>query len=100
MVSKKIKQQYVFMGFIVGLISIGGLLMSYKLVKKIKHASFHTYAPSEWAKPKKAFNIYLASSLDRIFKDGSTLNKPNFKADVYISAAQNEYESFQIVISN
>jgi hypothetical protein len=100
MLNKKAKRQYFWIGFLIGLGIIFGPIVGHRLVKRIKHGSFHTYSPSEWTKPKKAFNLYFASSLDRIFKDGSTLTAPNFKADAYISAAQNEYESFQIVISN
>jgi Domain of unknown function (DUF4091)/Family of unknown function (DUF6067) len=42
--------------------------------------------------------IFAASSLDRIFLDGKSLLKPSFSRDVSITAAGNEYESFQIVI--
>ena len=42
--------------------------------------------------------IFSASSLDRIFLNGKTLLKPSFSGDVSISAAGNEYESFQIII--
>jgi hypothetical protein len=42
--------------------------------------------------------IFSASSLDRIFRDGKTLLKPAFATTVSLSAAANEYESFQIII--
>ncbi len=42
--------------------------------------------------------IFAASSLDRIFQDGRTLLKPHFSTSIALSAAKNEYESFQIVI--
>ncbi|MBF0503848.1 MAG: DUF4091 domain-containing protein [Candidatus Omnitrophica bacterium] len=44
------------------------------------------------------FKIYTSSSLDRIFQDGATLLKPAFSSSATISAARNEYESFQIVV--
>lgn len=49
---------------------------------------------------KEGFEILVASSLDRVFQDGRTLVKPMFSATAAISAAGNEYESFQIVINN
>lgn len=42
--------------------------------------------------------VFAASSLDRIFLDGKTLNKPTYSTEVNISAARHEYESFQVVI--
>jgi len=49
---------------------------------------------------KEGFDVYTASSLDRVFQDGKTLVKPMFsdKAEVYL--AKNEYESFQVVVNN
>ena len=44
--------------------------------------------------------IFAASSLDRIFQDGKTLVKPDFTQGVDLRAAKNEYESFQVVVSN
>lgn len=46
----------------------------------------------------KEVDIFTASSLDRIFQDGKTLLKPDFKKEAYVSLAQNESESFQVVI--
>ena len=45
-----------------------------------------------------AVNIFIASSLDRIFQDGKTLLKPNFANTATISLAKNEYQSFQVVV--
>ena len=49
---------------------------------------------------KEGFVVFAASNLDRIFKDGKTLLKPNFTEGVSISLAKNEYESFQVVVQN
>jgi len=43
-------------------------------------------------------DVYVASSLDRIFKDGMTLVKPVFSNAADISLARNEHESFQVVV--
>lgn len=42
--------------------------------------------------------VFAASSLDRIFMDGKTLNKPAYTTEISISSARHEYESFQIVV--
>jgi len=42
--------------------------------------------------------IFVASSLDRIFTDARTLEKPSFSTSASISSAKNAYESFQIVV--
>lgn len=42
--------------------------------------------------------VFAASSLDRIFQDGKTLNKPAYTTEIAVSSARHEYESFQIVI--
>src|SRR5207253_3168791 len=44
------------------------------------------------------YKVFVASSLDRIFQDGKTLLKPSYSIKASISAARNEYESFQIVV--
>lgn len=49
---------------------------------------------------KEGFDIFVATSLDRIFQNGQTLVKPLFSNAAGISLAKNEYESFQIVVSN
>ncbi len=49
---------------------------------------------------KKDTDIFVASSLDRIFQDGKTLLKPNFTSDADILLARNEYASFQVVVTN
>lgn len=50
-------------------------------------------------KNNQDFDIFIASSLDRVFQDGKTLLKPDFKEEAHVSLARNEYESFQVVIS-
>lgn len=59
----------------------------------------HRYSSQE-TKTKDNINIFIASSLDRIFQDGKTLLEPNFTDAAVLSSAKNEYESFQIVITN
>ncbi len=49
---------------------------------------------------KEKEEIFAASSLDRVFQDGRTLVKPSFSQNIVLSLAKNEYESFQIVVSN
>jgi hypothetical protein len=49
---------------------------------------------------EKELKVFAASSLDRIFRDGNTLVKPSFSSFASISLAKNEYESFQVVVSN
>ncbi len=44
--------------------------------------------------------IFVASSLDRVFLNGKTLEKPSFSATASISSARNAYESFQIVVDS
>ncbi|MBL8012459.1 MAG: DUF4091 domain-containing protein [Candidatus Omnitrophica bacterium] len=44
------------------------------------------------------FKIFAASSLDRIFQDGKTLEKPSFSTQIELSAGRNEYESAQVVV--
>lgn len=49
---------------------------------------------------QEGFKIFVASNLDRIFKDGKTLLKPHVTEAASLSLAKNEYESFQIVVQN
>lgn len=44
--------------------------------------------------------VFIASSLDRIFQDGRTLGKPSFTQSANVLLAKNEYESFQVVVAN
>ncbi|MBF0511866.1 MAG: hypothetical protein HQL13_06020, partial [Candidatus Omnitrophica bacterium] len=45
-----------------------------------------------------SIKIFVASSLDRVFQDGKTLVEPRFSSSASISAAANEYESFQVIV--
>ena len=73
----------------------------------VAYKAYHSYramlAPKRFdavspVEPREGFKLFTASSLDRIFKDGKTLVKPLFSNVANISAARNEYESFQLVI--
>jgi len=66
-----------------------------KLVETQKIVSELNIAPTQ-----DGLMIFVASSLDRIFLNGKTLQKPSFSADAKISSAQNAYESFQIVVDS
>ena len=54
-----------------------------------------------WKKGGKipAFRIETASSLDRIFKDGMSLEAPVTAEAAHLSMARNEYEGFQILVT-
>jgi len=93
------KQKIVFLisGMLVGMAvtAVGGLLM-YKTVKKANVLTrYEAKAP---ATSNQDWNIFVASSLDRIFQDGKTLVKPSFGLEAAMAIAQNEYESLQVVI--
>jgi hypothetical protein len=67
--------------------------------KEVKNLQV-AYKKNNQAELKERQDIFVASSLDRIFLDGKTLTKPSFTQSASLSLAKNEYESFQIVISN
>ncbi len=79
-----------------------------KLAKKIhrhftKPRLFDTQKLLSEIKPlagQEGLKVFVASSLDRIFLNGKTLLKPAFTSTASISAAGNEYESFQVVVSS
>ncbi len=96
--------------FIIAIIICGGAIAGTILLKKI-----HKFIPvvtkdqrSPLAKnllkiqaetiTNGQTKIFTASSLDRVFEDGRTLLKPQFTPSASLSAARNEYESFQIII--
>ncbi len=84
-------------GLITGILVavLGGLLVhQVKMIQKKPRR----YAAKLPASNAGGFDVFAASSLDRIFEDGQTLLKPSFTKDVTISLAKNEYESFQIVV--
>ena len=80
-------------------LAVVGLKIAHKIYKELKKSSvtvrYNTQAPVE---AKENVRVFAASSLDRIFQDGKTLLKPRFTSSVSISAARNEYESFQVVV--
>lgn len=55
---------------------------------------------SDGQKIAKGFAVFVASSLDKIFRDGKALTRPSFSEIASISMARNEYESIQIVVRN
>ncbi len=57
-------------------------------------------AKRESRKLERGYDVKIASSLDRVFKDGQTLVEPDFSPEAKISLAANEYEPFQIVVQN
>lgn len=90
-------------GVVIGLaLTVSGGFVFFKLYKSSKKPK--RYDPiREMAQLKGPtitpdLKVFAASSLDRIFLDGKTLNKPTYTTDVVLSAARHEYESFQVVI--
>lgn len=79
-------------------------VMGLKIARKVHH---HLHQPRLFEAKKigladvpvkHGFRIFTASSLDRIFQDGKTLEKPSFSSSVSLASAKNAYESFQLVI--
>lgn len=100
----KVNKAFLFIvGVLIGLgaTAVGGLF-AYKMYKHAKNPKRYDawQAVSQLQGPsiQNDLKIFAASSLDRIFLDGMTLEKPAYSTDVSISAANNEYESFQIVV--
>ena len=83
---------------VVTLVTGAGGIFLYKKVKQRNSPA--RYAAAAPVKAVEGVKIFTAGSLDRIFQDGKTLVKPNFGEAVTLSAAQNEYESFQVVIQS
>lgn len=79
-----------------------------ELKSVLKHTSGEAQEESGLTTPKapaapagfEGHKVFIASSLDRIFKDGRTLSNPIFSNQADVAAARNEYESFQVVIQN
>ena len=88
-----------FLGLIVGFIAavLGGVLIHRSRVIQNKPKRYDAKLLSS---ENKEFDVFAASSLDRIFRDGKTLLKPSFSREAALSLARNEYESFQIVVSS
>ena len=90
---------FLVLGMAVGTLVTGaGGIFLYKKVKQRNSPA--RYAAAAPVKAVEGVKIFTAGSLDRIFQDGKTLVKPNFGEAVTLSAAQNEYESFQVVIQS
>ncbi len=49
---------------------------------------------------RENIEIFAVSSMDKIFRSGKTLEDTAFTDAVTLSAAKNEYESFQVVVNN
>lgn len=97
--NNKHKVTFLVAGLITGIFvaGLGGVLA--QQVKRMKNKP-RRYEAKLPANNKGGFDVFAASSLDRIFEDGKTLLKPSFTKDAAISLARNEYESFQIVVSS
>jgi hypothetical protein len=98
------KLKILIAGILCGIIvTSAGLTVEYKGYRHFKKPKrFDTraiMADLKGATITKDQRIFVASSLDRIFLDGMTLHKPAFSMNASVSAAANEYESFQIVIN-
>lgn len=109
----KSKLKALLIGFITGCaLSAWGGLYLYKNFKDEIKSALHLKGPGQpdgdlvqQAPPKdtatfQGYKVFVASSLDRIFKDGRTLVPPQFTSAATIASATNEYESFQIVVQN
>ena len=101
-----IKKIFIFL-FILIFIFITGVV-GLKIARRIHH---HLNMPKlvetqaiisglNIAPTQEGLKIFVASSLDRIFLNGKTLEKPSFSTSASISSARNAYESFQIVLDS
>ncbi len=90
----------VLCGILVTAVFLAVSYKAFRTVKKPKRYDTHeALAQLQGPTITKDLRIFAASSLDRIFLDGKTLNKPAFATTVSLSAARHEYEAFQIVIN-
>ena len=88
---------FILLGIVVGItFTLGGGSVVYKLHRKAHQPKRYIVRsdPNERYALSNGSQLYVASSLDRIFKDGNTLLKPTFSKTVDLSAARNEYEAF------
>ncbi len=87
---------------------IAAALLGFKFAKKVRR---HFMKPNLYntqadinalsgSTIQQKIKVFAASSLDRVFLDAKTLLKPSFSTTVSISAAGNEYESFQILVQS
>ena len=89
--------RFLFFGLAMGVLVVfaGGALLFKVRRDARKLVRYEAKWPKETA---EGFSLAVASSLDRIFEDGKTLLKPAFTPEAKLSAAKNEYESFQIAV--
>ncbi len=86
-------------GMIVTAVGLAGAYKVYRHIKKPKRFDTRPIvADLKGPTITKDLKVFVASSLDRVFLDGKTLHKPAFSSAAAISAAANEYESFQVVV--
>jgi hypothetical protein len=93
-------------GFVIGIALVAGAWFVVKkgLLKRLRQPKRYD-AVRMVNMTHKEFNlpeggqIFVASSLDRIFRDGKTLLPPHYTATAELSLAGNEYESLQVVVA-
>lgn len=99
----KNKTQFFMTGIISGIVVTAVVVLigagAVKLVKSAKKPKRYDATSMIREIKGDSVKVFAASSLDRIFRDGKTLSRPRFSYVVGLHSAQNEYESFQIVIS-
>ena len=95
---------FLLLGLVLGGVTTAASgLLYYKAVKKsrqLTRCNAQTPYEQKNGKPADGFEVFAASSLDRIFQDGKTLLPPHFSEAVEISSAKREHESFQVVVKN
>lgn len=117
--NEKLKSSIIFLllGVIFGIVvtSIGGLV-TYKILKATQHTNMggklarkmdqlmqvedrRFDARKLLIEGKDGVTVMSASSLDRVFQDGKTLESPSFNTAVDLTLARNEFESFQILVA-
>jgi hypothetical protein len=100
----KIKKILLFLfGVLIGLgFTVAAGLFVYKTYKHAKtpkrYDAWPAVAQLQGPNIQDDRKVFVASSLDRIFLDGMTLEKPAYATAASISAARHEYESFQVVV--
>ena len=101
MAKKNNKFVFMFLGMIVGAtLTLGLGLGAYKVYRESKRPKRYIVTPDinkRYLLPDGS-HLYVASSLDRIFKDGNTLVRPTTGKEATLSLACNEYEAFQVVV--
>jgi len=75
----------------------GGVFVGYKMIKRYVNRPVR-FNPKVDFPIVDGVRVFAASSLDRIFLDGKTLQEPAYTEQVSLSLARHEYESFQVVV--